>query len=124
MARTDGPTLPPLPVSTVGALVDRAAELSDGDALVVDDARRSFAELRDDTVTTARRLLAAGVEHGQRVGLLVEDSLPGVAFLLGAMRIGAVPVPINGRYKEREISYVAAHADLRVLVIDPDRVPL
>ena len=30
--------------------------------------------------------------------------------IYGTTRLGAVPVPINGRFKEREVAYVSEHA--------------
>ena len=44
--------------------------------------------------------------------------------LFGAMRIGAVPVPVNARYKARELSYVVAHAGMHLLLLDPQFAPL
>ena len=50
----------------------------------------------------ARRLHAAGVRKGDRVGLLLHASLDAFTLQLGAMRLGATPVPINARFKARE----------------------
>ena len=44
------------------------------------------------------------------------NQLDFVAALVGASKLGAVPVPINGRFKEHELSHVIAHADIRVLL--------
>ena len=107
------------PVTTVAALVDRAAALSTGEAMVLPDERATFAEFAELTRVMARRLRAAGVEHGDRVGLLNTDSVESLAVLFGAMRIGAVPVPVNARYKARELSYVVENAGMHLLLLDP-----
>ena len=107
------------PVSTVPALVDRAARLSHGDAIVLPEERVDFAQFAELTRTMARRLHAAGIGHGDRVGLLNTDRLESLALLFGAMRIGAVPVPVNARYKARELSYVVANAGMHTLLLDP-----
>jgi fatty-acyl-CoA synthase len=116
------PTEPP--VLTVGALVDRAAALSTGDALALPDERVTFAEFAALTRTMARRLLADGISRGDRVGLLNTDRIESLAMLFGAMRIGAVPVPVNARYKARELSYVVANAGMHLLLLDPQFAPL
>ena len=114
----------PPPVETVAALLDRAAALSAGEALVGPDERATYPELAGLTRLAARRLLAAGVERGDRVGLLNTDRIEALAMLFGAMRIGAVPVPVNARYKARELSYVVANAGMQLLLLDPQFAPL
>ncbi len=107
------------PVSTVPELVDRAARLSRGDAIVLPGERVDFAQFAELTRTMARRLHAAGIAHGDRVGLLNTDRLESLALLFGAMRIGAVPVPVNARYKALELSYVVTNAGMHTLLLDP-----
>jgi fatty-acyl-CoA synthase len=111
---TDAP-----PVLTIGALLDRAAELSTGDGLVLGEERVSYAEFSALTRTMAARLIAAGVAHGDRVGLLNTDRIESLAMLFGAMRMGAVPVPVNARYKSRELAYVVGNAGIHLLLLDP-----
>ena len=54
-----------------------------------------------------------------------EDDLDTLALTLGAMYLGAVPVPINGRYKVRELEYVAADADpVRILFVGDAHRPI
>ena len=104
---------------TIGSLVDRAAELSGG-GIVMPAERASAAEFAALTRTMARRLVAAGVTHGERVGLLNTDRIESLALLFGAMRIGAVPVPVNARYKARELSYVVDNAGMHTLILDAE----
>ena len=111
-------------VLTIGALLGRAADLSTGDALVLPDERIGFASFSERTYVMARRLLAAGVARGDRIGLLNTDRIESLAMLFGAMRIGAVPVPVNARYKARELSYVVANAGMQLLLLDPQFAPL
>ena len=124
MARTAPVSEIEIPVETVPAMLDRAAALSSGDALVMGDERLTYPELAARTRTMARRLLGAGVRHGDRVGVLHDDTVDAIALLLGAMYVGAIPIPVNGRYKEHEINYVAGHAGMRLFVVDPRRAQL
>ena len=102
--------------TTLGDLVDRAASMSDGDALVFPDVRVSFPELSRSTTRVARALRALGVGPGDKVGILMPDCLDNALGLFAAAKLGAVVVPINGRYKARELDYVITHADVRVLL--------
>ena len=111
-------------VATVPALVDRAVSLASGEAMVMPDDRVDFAEFAARTVSMARRLRAAGVRHGDRVGLLHGDSIDGVAFLLGATRLGAVPVPVNARYKSHELTFVVENAGMHTLVVEESFLPV
>ena len=64
----------------------------------------------------ARGLLALGTTPGDRVGILLPNCVEALDFLFGAMKIGAIPVPINARFKETELRQVVIHSGMRTLV--------
>jgi fatty-acyl-CoA synthase len=104
-------------VYTVGALLARAAERAPSDiALMFPGRRASFAELDARAVEAARALAGLGVGKGDHVGLLLPNCAEFVDLLLACALLGAWAVPINARYKARELGYVVENADLRVLV--------
>ncbi len=104
-------------VYTLPDLVVRAAERDpDGDALVFPESRVSFTELYERAVEAARSLAALGVGPADKVGILMANCQEFVDILLGSQLLGAWAVPINARYKAKELGYVIADADLRVLV--------
>ncbi len=106
----------PIAATTIGDLVDGAAAESDGDAVVFPGERVTFPELAALTDRFARSLRGLGIGPGDKVGILMPNQLDFVVALVGASKLGAVPVPINGRFKEHELSHVIAHADIRVLL--------
>jgi fatty-acyl-CoA synthase len=109
-------------VYTVGALLGRAAERAPNDcALKLPGHALSFAELEARAVDTARSLAGLGVGKGDAIGILMPNCLEFVDLLLGCALLGARAVPINARYKARELAYVVENADLRLLVTT-DRV--
>ena len=55
-------------------------------------------------------------DAGDHVGILMSNCQEFVDLLIGAQMLGAWPVPINARYKAKELRYVIADADLNVLV--------
>ncbi len=101
---------------TIGDLVDRAAATSDAGAVVFPGERLTFPELSAVTDRFARSLRGLGVGPHDKVGILMPNQLDFVAAVIGASKLGAVPVPINGRFKEHELSHVIAHADITVLL--------
>jgi fatty-acyl-CoA synthase len=109
-----------LPLSACWTLpdhVDQAAEnWPDTEALVFGHDRATFAAFAERTRTFARALRTLGVAHGDRVGVLMPNCLDTLVAIYGTSRLGAIPVPINNRFRAPELSYVFGHAGLRVLV--------
>lgn len=103
--------------STLGDLLDERAQATpDGESLVFPDDRVTFADLAHRADVAAAGLLALGVQPGDRVGLLLPNSVPLVVLLFAAAKIGAVTTPINARFKEREIRHVVTNSGMRVLI--------
>lgn len=105
-----------------GLLDERAAADPHRTALVFPDERPTYREVVERSMAAARAFRALGVGPGDTVGLLRHADADFVAALIGIMRLGAVAVPVNARYKSVELAYLIAHADLRVLVVDDDFV--
>jgi fatty-acyl-CoA synthase len=103
------------------ALVDHAVRAGATNEVAFPGEHASLRRIAERSVTLARRLLGAGVRRGEFVGLLQAPSLDAFATLLGAMRAGAVPVPINARFRERELRHVVRDAGMRLLVTDANR---
>jgi fatty-acyl-CoA synthase len=103
--------------TAVGDLLLRSAERRpDHEALVFPESRFTWAELADRAVDSARSLAALGVGRGDHVGLLMPNCPDFVFSFFGAELLGAVVVPINSRFRTRELAYVIDNADLAVLL--------
>lgn len=107
-------------VTTLGDLVDEQAERSQGTALVMPGARFTYPELAAATDRFAGALLGLGVGPGSKVGILMPNTPDYVLALIATAKLGAVSVPINGRFKAHELSYVIDHADIEVLLVASD----
>jgi acyl-CoA synthetase (AMP-forming)/AMP-acid ligase II len=104
-------------VMTFGDLLVRAADLYPGrDAIVFPEQRHTYASLLDAAVRAGRSLLGLGVARGDHVGILMPNCMDFVEVMFGAAMVGAWVVPINARFKGRELAYVTENADLKVLV--------
>jgi acyl-CoA synthetase (AMP-forming)/AMP-acid ligase II len=82
-------------------------------------ARLTRAELRRASRLAAKRLVALGVGKGTRVGLLCPNRLDWLPIAFGALRVGAVLVPLSTLWKRDEVAYGLAHADVQVLLAVP-----
>ncbi len=81
----------------------------------------SYAELLDASGRYASALHALGVRPGDRVAVQVEKSVSTLQLYLGALRAGAVYLPLNTGYTTAEVSYFLGDAEPRLLVFDPGR---
>ena len=83
---------------------------------VVDGARRvSFAELVADFRRVTAALLASGIERGERVAVWAPNRYEWLVAALGALGAGAAVVPVNTRFKAKEVSYILQRSGARVV---------
>ncbi|WP_313693586.1 class I adenylate-forming enzyme family protein [Halorarum halobium] len=96
----------------------RTAPNPDTVALVHDATgeRVTYGELADRVAAAGNVLRSRGVEQGDRVCLFFPNELSYLSALFGAMRLGAVPVPINVRLSADAITSVVADAGATVAV--------
>ncbi len=92
-------------VNLASILVESAARFPDRTAVKLDDATLTYAELDDATARVAALLRDAGVEPGDRVGLLLPNVPVFAVLYYGILRAGGVVVPMNPLLKSREIEY-------------------
>lgn len=103
-------------VPTLGDLLVRVAiRAPDAEALVTPRERLTYASLLERVMATARGLMALGVGHGDHVGILMPNCAEFVEVLFATACLGGVAVPINARFRTRELRYLVPHADLRVV---------
>jgi len=108
----------------IGELVTRAAARRPDHQAIVDratDSVSTWAELDAAGAAEAVRLRAAGVGPGDRVAVRLPDGAPFCVAVLGALRAGAIAVPIGPTAVERELRNVFDDCAPRVVVADdPD----
>jgi len=87
-------------------------------AIVTADGTTTYGELRALACRTGNALRGLGVEHEQRVALLLPDGLAWAATFFGTLRIGAVAVPLNTRLAASDWAAMLADSRARVLIAD------
>src|SRR5213082_1561612 len=80
----------------------------------------SFRELDTACDACARGLIRAGLAPGDRVGILSLNRVEFVIALLGAMRAGVVPVPINVKLSADTVSYILSDSGARLVFAEPE----
>src|SRR4030095_13646994 len=78
----------------------------------------SFRELDEGCNALARGLVRAGLRQGDRIGILSLNRAEFVITLLGAMRAGVVPVPVNIKLAASGVSYILNDAGARMVFHD------
>ncbi|RRR46367.1 fatty acid--CoA ligase family protein [Mycolicibacter terrae] len=107
----------PSQARTTPAALDRiAGALPDHDALIAEDNRFTYAELRDEVRRAAAALIALGVAPGERVALWSPNTWHWVVACLGTHYAGGVLVPLNTRYTASEATDILARSKAKVLL--------
>ena len=104
-------------------LVDRHVRAGRGDHVALRERDRavSYRELATLVARTGDALATLGVAPGARVMLVMLDSVEMVAAFLGALRVGAVPLPVNPLLGGAELGVVACDADAHVAIVSAER---
>jgi benzoate-CoA ligase family protein len=104
----------------ISLLLDHQVDQGRADrvAVVCGDERVTYGELLHRACRAAAALHDAGVRREERILLLLDDTPAFPATFLGAIRIGAVPVPVNPLYKPSDFRYFLEDSYARVVVAD------
>ncbi len=105
----------PIPL-TLPRLMDWAAQqYGDRTAIQDGDTVFSYCELDAARLQAARAVLAAGIEHGDRIAIWAPNQWQWVVAALGAQSVGAVLVPLNNRLQGSEAADILARSGARLL---------
>lgn len=105
-------------------IAQQAKAVPDGTALIFKKQALSYAELDAEVSRVAAGLLALGVAAGDRVAIYLPKQPETVFGLFGAAAAGACFVPINPLLKPRQVAYILAHCNVRVLITSAQRFKL
>src|SRR5262245_38195123 len=107
-------------------LVDRQVAAGHGAATAIRCGERnySYAELSGAAAAVAQALTASGVRPEERVMLLMVDGVELLTGILGAMRMGAVAVPISTMLTAGELATLLRDSRARVLLVSAQFGPL
>ncbi|HEY6235225.1 MAG TPA: AMP-binding protein, partial [Candidatus Elarobacter sp.] len=109
----------PLLGETIGDNLDRIARRFPGNDAVVSvhqNRRLTYAEFANETDRLAKAFVAAGVQHGERVGIWSPNSLEWVLAQYATAKIGAILVNVNPAYRLSELEYALRQSGVSTLI--------
>ncbi|MBI2070388.1 MAG: long-chain fatty acid--CoA ligase [Elusimicrobia bacterium] len=103
---------------TINELLSKQAEQYGSKTfLIFKDQEISYSELDRISNAAARELIAAGVKKGDRVAIVLVNCPEFLYYFFGAMKAGAVAVPVNVLFKPPEMEYIVNNCQASALVI-------
>src|ERR1700694_129697 len=106
---------------TMGLLPEQAArQWGPREALAFQGRRWTFAEMHARVDALANGLLSLGIAPGDKVALWMVNRPEWIDAMFAIMKIGAVLVPVNTRFRTDDMTYVLGQSDA-VAVILTDR---
>jgi benzoate-CoA ligase family protein len=112
-------------VYNASQIIDRQVEAGRADkpAFLAEDATLTYDELRQQVNRMGHLLRALGAGREHRVVLVLDDTTVFPIAFLGAMRIGAVPVPVSHLDKADNFRHYVEDSYATVVITDADCLP-
>jgi len=86
-------------------------------AIVDEDVRLTWRDVDRLSRGVAKSLLASGLGPGDHIAVWLPNRPEWLLLWLGALRIGAVVVPVNTKFKTSEAAYVIQKSDARIIFL-------
>ncbi|MFF3428510.1 AMP-binding protein [Streptomyces sp. NPDC002602] len=106
------------PVSVPAAFRAAVARAPGRTALAYFDGRLDYAEVDALSDSVAGHLAARGVERGDRVAVMLQNTPHFVLAVLAAWKAGAIVVPLNPMYKSGEVGHILRDSGAVALACD------
>ena len=101
---------------TIYSIIQRNAKIQkDRVAWVSGEERISHLEFLEKIDRLACGLMNAGLERGDRIGILAQNSMEYIYLYGAAAKIGAVMLPINWRLQPEEVEYVISDGEPKIM---------
>ena len=103
---------------TLGRLPQRAAERwGSREALTFQGRRWTFDEIHARVDRVAKGLLELGIAPGDKVALWMVNRPEWIDVMFAVMKIGAVLVPVNTRFRTDDMAYVLGQSDAAAVIL-------
>lgn len=97
-------------------LTSTASKLPNKPAYVFQEKATTYIELEGAVTKFASRLRELGYKKGDHIALVVGNSPYYIIGLYGALRLGAVVIPINPLYTGNEMTYILKNGDVKGVI--------
>jgi long-chain acyl-CoA synthetase len=106
---------------TLGEIFEAGMQWPDHDHIVLDDERVTFHALRKAALALAARLIADGVQKGDRVAIVARNLPEWTAAFWAGVLAGAIVTPLNAWWTGAELEYGLQDSGAKVLIADGER---
>lgn len=103
-------------VNLSNQLTQTAQKIPNKPAYIFQEKATTYMELEGAVTKFASRLRELGYKKGDHIALVVGNSPYYVIALYGAMRLGAVVIPINPLYTTHEMTYILKNGDVKAVI--------
>ena len=110
------------PYNITSKLIDETVEKGFGDKIFVyyKEEKYTYRDMQSLINRVGNALYLLGVHMEEKVILVMYDSPEAMASFYGAIKIGAVPVPVNYSYNSDDFRYLLNDSRARTLITDED----
>ena len=109
------------PKTIFSMLEASAKKYPDYEAVVRNEVRLTYKEMVEKTEQIAGNLQnSLCVQKGDRVALLLGNSIEFCLLIFACAKIGAIVVPLNTRLREKELSYMVKQSGSKLLFVDDE----
>ena len=105
-------------VTTLGGLIDRAADkYGKSEAIVFEGQRLTYEELHKQVDNLAKGLLKLGISKGDKIALWMSNCPEWEVCEYAIFKAGGVMIPLNTRFKLEELAYILGQSDATTLIM-------
>jgi fatty-acyl-CoA synthase len=113
----------------VGNIIDHAARYHPRRDIISRDvegpiSRTNWSKIRNRALKLAKALQKLGVKKGDVIGVMAWNTSRHLEVVYGVPGIGAVNHTLNPRLFSEQLIYIINHAEDRILMVDPDLIPV
>jgi long-chain acyl-CoA synthetase len=109
------------PQNLFSMLEESAEKFADKEALVMNGVRLTYKEMKAKVDNIAGNLQKSMcVKKGDRVALLLGNSIEFCLLVFACAKLGAIAVPLNTRLKEKELTFMLKQSGSRILFVDDE----
>jgi fatty-acyl-CoA synthase len=93
-------------------------------AYIFNETVHTFGEVDTRVTCLANALAARGLQHGDRLAVLMMNSVEMIETIFAGWRLGAIVVPVNFRLVADEVAFILGDCGASVIVVDESLAPL
>ena len=113
----------------VGNIIDHAARYHPKRDIISRDvegpiSRTNWNEIRNRALKLAKALQKLGVRKGDVIGVMAWNTSRHLEVVYGVPGVGAINHTLNPRLFSEQLIYIINHAEDKVLMVDPDLIPV